>query len=51
MFLRGNRYYNYGILLICDEVMAGLLDDLKAEHPSVGDVRSIGLYLWSFETL
>ena len=25
-------------------VMAGLLDDLKAEHPSVGDVRSIGLF-------
>jgi taurine--2-oxoglutarate transaminase len=24
--------------------MAGLLDDLKAEHPSVGDVRSIGLF-------
>ncbi len=26
------------------KVMAGLLDDLKAEHPSVGDVRSIGLF-------
>ena len=26
------------------QVMAGLLDDLKAEHPSVGDVRSIGLF-------
>jgi taurine--2-oxoglutarate transaminase len=25
-------------------VMAGLLDDLRAEHPSVGDVRSIGLF-------
>jgi taurine--2-oxoglutarate transaminase len=25
-------------------VMAGLLDDLKAEHPSIGDVRSIGLF-------
>jgi len=25
-------------------VMASLLDDLKAEHPSVGDVRSIGLF-------
>jgi taurine--2-oxoglutarate transaminase len=25
-------------------VMAKLLDDLKAEHPSVGDVRSIGLF-------
>lgn len=25
-------------------VMAGLLDDLKSEHPSVGDVRSIGLF-------
>lgn len=25
-------------------VMGGLLDDLKAEHPSVGDVRSIGLF-------
>ena len=25
-------------------VMAGLLDDLKAEHPSVGDVRSLGLF-------
>jgi taurine--2-oxoglutarate transaminase len=25
-------------------VMAGLLDDLKAEHPSVGEVRSIGLF-------
>ena len=25
-------------------VMAVLLDDLKAEHPSVGDVRSIGLF-------
>ncbi len=25
-------------------IMAGLLDDLKAEHPSVGDVRSIGLF-------
>ena len=25
-------------------VMAGLLEDLKAEHPSVGDVRSIGLF-------
>ncbi len=26
------------------KVMAQLLDDLKAEHPSVGDVRSIGLF-------
>lgn len=26
------------------KVMAHLLDDLKAEHPSVGDVRSIGLF-------
>jgi taurine--2-oxoglutarate transaminase len=26
------------------KVMASLLDDLKAEHPSVGDVRSIGLF-------
>jgi taurine--2-oxoglutarate transaminase len=26
------------------QVMATLLDDLKAEHPSVGDVRSIGLF-------
>ncbi len=26
------------------QVMAGLLDDLQAEHPSVGDVRSIGLF-------
>jgi taurine--2-oxoglutarate transaminase len=26
------------------KVMAGLLDDLKAEHPSVGDVRAIGLF-------
>ena len=26
------------------KVMAGLLDDLKAEHPSVGDVRSMGLF-------
>lgn len=26
------------------QVMAGLLDDLKAEHPSVGDVRSLGLF-------
>jgi len=26
------------------KVMAELLDDLKAEHPSVGDVRSIGLF-------
>ena len=26
------------------KVMAGLLDDLKAEHPSVGDVRSLGLF-------
>jgi taurine--2-oxoglutarate transaminase len=26
------------------KVMAGLLDDLKAEHPSVGEVRSIGLF-------
>ena len=26
------------------QVMAGLLDDLKAEHRSVGDVRSIGLF-------
>jgi taurine--2-oxoglutarate transaminase len=26
------------------QVMAGLLDDLAAEHPSVGDVRSIGLF-------
>jgi len=26
------------------KVMAGLLDDLQAEHPSVGDVRSIGLF-------
>lgn len=25
-------------------IMAGMLDDLKAEHPSVGDVRSIGLF-------
>jgi taurine--2-oxoglutarate transaminase len=25
-------------------VMAGLLEDLKAEHPSVGDVRSLGLF-------
>ncbi|HLB50022.1 MAG TPA: aminotransferase class III-fold pyridoxal phosphate-dependent enzyme [Anaerolineales bacterium] len=25
-------------------VMAGLMDDLKAEHPSVGDVRNIGLF-------
>jgi taurine--2-oxoglutarate transaminase len=25
-------------------VMSGLLDDLKAEHSSVGDVRSIGLF-------
>ncbi len=25
-------------------VLAGLLDDLKAEHPSVGDVRSLGLF-------
>lgn len=25
-------------------VMAELMDDLKAEHPSVGDVRSIGLF-------
>jgi len=26
------------------KVMAGLLSDLKAEHPSVGDTRSIGLF-------
>jgi taurine--2-oxoglutarate transaminase len=26
------------------KVMASLLDDLKAEHPSVGEVRSIGLF-------
>jgi taurine--2-oxoglutarate transaminase len=26
------------------KVMAGLMDDLKAEHPSVGDVRNIGLF-------
>ncbi len=26
------------------KVMAGLLDDLTAEHPSVGDARSIGLF-------
>jgi taurine--2-oxoglutarate transaminase len=26
------------------QVMSGLLDDLKAEHPSVGDVRNIGLF-------
>jgi len=26
------------------QVMAGLMDDLKAEHPSVGDVRNIGLF-------
>jgi taurine--2-oxoglutarate transaminase len=26
------------------QVLAGLLDDLKAEHPSVGEVRSIGLF-------
>jgi taurine---2-oxoglutarate transaminase len=26
------------------QLMAGLLDDLKAEHRSVGDVRSIGLF-------
>jgi taurine--2-oxoglutarate transaminase len=26
------------------KVMAGLLSDLQAEHPSVGDVRSIGLF-------
>ncbi len=26
------------------KVMSSLLDDLKAEHPSVGDVRSIGLF-------
>ena len=26
------------------KVMASLLDDLKAEHPSIGDVRSIGLF-------
>jgi taurine--2-oxoglutarate transaminase len=26
------------------KVMAHLLDDLKAEHPSVGDIRSIGLF-------
>jgi taurine--2-oxoglutarate transaminase len=26
------------------QVMAALHDDLKAEHPSVGDVRSIGLF-------
>jgi taurine---2-oxoglutarate transaminase len=25
-------------------VMAGLMDDLKAEHPSVGDVRNLGLF-------
>ncbi len=25
-------------------VMTGLMDDLKAEHPSVGDVRNIGLF-------
>ncbi|HEY4689200.1 MAG TPA: aminotransferase class III-fold pyridoxal phosphate-dependent enzyme [Anaerolineae bacterium] len=25
-------------------IMASLLDELKAEHPSVGDVRSIGLF-------
>lgn len=26
------------------KVMASMLDDLKAEHPSVGEVRSIGLF-------
>lgn len=26
------------------QVMTSLLDDLKAEHPSVGDVRNIGLF-------
>ena len=26
------------------KVMEGLMDDLKAEHPSVGDVRNIGLF-------
>ena len=26
------------------KIMAGLLDDLKAEHASVGDVRSMGLF-------
>ncbi|MBI3762273.1 MAG: aminotransferase class III-fold pyridoxal phosphate-dependent enzyme, partial [Chloroflexi bacterium] len=26
------------------KVMAGLMDDLKAEHPSVGDVRNIGVF-------
>ncbi|MBM4425221.1 MAG: aminotransferase class III-fold pyridoxal phosphate-dependent enzyme [Chloroflexi bacterium] len=26
------------------KVMAGLMDDLKAEHPSVGDTRNIGLF-------
>jgi taurine--2-oxoglutarate transaminase len=26
------------------QVMADLMEDLKAEHPSVGDVRSIGLF-------
>ena len=26
------------------KVMAGLMDDLKAEHPSVGDVRNLGLF-------
>ncbi len=26
------------------KVMGGLMDDLKAEHPSVGDVRNIGLF-------
>ncbi len=26
------------------QVMAGLMDDLKAEHPSVGDVRNIGVF-------
>lgn len=26
------------------KVMSGLLDDLKSEHPSVGDVRNIGLF-------
>ena len=26
------------------KIMAGYLEDLKAEHPSVGDVRSLGLF-------
>ena len=26
------------------QVMSGLMEDLKAEHPSVGDVRNIGLF-------